>query len=192
MDKADSSLWQEFKCGDRQAFLIIYDRYFPVVFQYCKQVTLDDQLIEDTIHDLFITLWDRRQRLGDVTSIKSYLIIASRRNLIHQLKERRVEELPDHLSIPPFEFNTEQTQLSSKVLEALQTLNEQHREVLYLKFYNNLSFQEISEIMELKVDTIYKMVARSLSKLRKELPARRFIIISSVALLAMTISALII
>lgn len=164
----DSILWQKFKSGDRQAFLTLYDQYFPVLFRYCRQITPDTQLIEDTIHDLFITLWNRRHYLGEVQSIQSYLITSARRLIVQQLKKDSGEELTDNLSTAPFELIIGAT-VECDLAQALQELNEKQREVLFLKFYNNLSYQEISEVMNLRLDTVYKIAKRSLGKLRKKL-----------------------
>ena len=164
----DSILWQKFKSGDRQAFLTLYDQYFPVLFRYCRQITPATQLIEDTIHDLFITLWDRRHHLGEVQSIQSYLITSARRLIVQQLKKDSGEELSDNLSTAPFELMIGAT-LECDLAKALQELNEKQREVLFLKFYNGLSYQEIAEAMNLRLDTVYKIAKRSLNKLKKRL-----------------------
>lgn len=164
----DSIIWQKFKSGDRQAFLTLYDQYFPVLFRYCRQITPATQLIEDTIHDLFVSLWERRHHLSEVQSIKPYLITSARRLIIQQLKKDPGEELTDKLSIPPFELIINTT-VPCDLAQALQELNEKQREVLFLKFYNGLSYQEISEVMNLRLDTVYKIAKRSMGKLRKKL-----------------------
>ena len=168
MAMCNNLIWQKFKSGDRQAFLTLYDQYFPVLFRYCRQMTPATQLIEDTIHDLFITLWDRRHYLGEVQSVQAYLITSARRLIIQRLKKDSGEELTDKLSIAPFELVIDMT-VPCDLAQALQELNEKQREVLFLKFYNGLSYQEIAEAMNLRLDTVYKIAKRSLSKLRKRL-----------------------
>lgn len=168
MCTTDEILWQKFRGGDQAAFLALYDQYFPVLFRYCKQLTPSIPLVEDTIHDLFVSLWDHRHQLGTIRSMQSYLITSVRRQLLKALKNDKSEELTDTLQIPPFELIADST-LQFDLMQALQELNEKQREVLYLKFYNGLSYYEIAEIMDIQIDTVYKIARRSLTKLKKRL-----------------------
>ncbi len=170
MDTGDLYVWQRFRAGDRSAFLSIYDQYFPLLCHYCFQITPDKQLIEDVIHDLFIALWDRRQHLGRVHSIKAYLMVSARRQLIRQLKRNTGEELSNKMIASSFELVIEPT-MELYLLQALKSLNDQQREVIYLKFYNNLSYQEIAEVTDTKLDTVYKTIQRTLRKLKGQLPS---------------------
>lgn len=169
MNGNDLQVWEEFKTGDRSAFLRIYDQHFLQLFRYCSQLTSDKQLIEDVIHDLFISLWDRRQHLGRVRSVKAYLIVSARRQLIRQLKRNTGEELSDKVIASSFELMIDSA-LEQYLQQALQSLSEQQREMIYLKFYNKLSYSEIAEVTNTKLDTVYKTIRRTLQKLKKLLP----------------------
>ena len=161
----DQIVWEAFRAGEHQAFLALYDQYFPVLFRYCRQLTPDTAMVEDVIHDLFLELWDRRHRLGPVRSAQAYLLASVRRKMIRQTQQSTPERLPETLP-EPFEL-IESATLKDSLAGALQTLNEQQREILYLKFYQNLSYQEVAETLELKAATVYKTAQRALRKLKK-------------------------
>ena len=169
MDTGDLYVWERFRAGDRSAFLSIYDQHFPLLCRYCFQITPDKQLIEDVIHDLFVALWDRREHLGRVHSTKAYLMVSTRRQLIRQLQRNTGEELSNKVIASSFELAIEPT-LKSYLPQALKSLNDRQREMIYLKFYNNLSNQEIAEITNTKLDTVYKTIQRTLRKLKEQLP----------------------
>ena len=176
MRNTDGNLWQRFKDGDRQAFLSLYDQYFPILFRYCKQITHNAEVIEDAIQDLFLSLWDRRSHLREAKSVKAYMMASVRRILLKQLKDNRLVELNHALEIPAFQPNESPQQLD--LVQALEQLSEKQREVLFLKFYNNLSYREVAEVMDIPVDTVYKISKRSLKGLKKKLLASGFVLIA--------------
>ncbi|NJN28278.1 MAG: sigma-70 family RNA polymerase sigma factor [Cyclobacteriaceae bacterium] len=150
------------------AFLTLYDQYFPLLFRYCRQITPATQLIEDTIHDLFVYLWDHKQNINDISSVRAYLISSVRRRLLKEMKNESKELIVNDTEATAFEFMFD-SDLESGLRQKMLELSEKQREVLYLKFYNNLSFQEIAEIMDITIDAVYKIAKRSLHKLKKKL-----------------------
>ncbi len=170
----DKVNWQKFKRGDSLAFLALYDQYFPLLFRYCKQITPATQLIEDVIHDLFVYLWIHKENLSNVQSVQAYLITSVRRRVLTEIKNQPSELPGSNSACIPFEIalnSAIESELKEKILE----LNEKQREVLFLKFYNDLSYQEIAEIMDIKVDAVYKIAKRSLGKLKKKLLLSRLV-----------------
>ena len=167
----DQRLWQAFKAGEQPAFLVLYDQHFPALFQYCRQITTDTPLIEDTIHDLFLSLWERRIQLGAVQSIRAYLLTSARRRLLLHLRQPSTETLSPSLPGDSFEVTSDATS-EDALSQALQALNPRQREVLYLKFYQNLSYQEVAESLAINVATVYKTAQRSLTKLKSILTTR--------------------
>ena len=62
----DSLLWQAFKRGEREAFELLYKKYFKILGAYGLRLNSNKDLVEDAIHDVFIELWRRKEFLGDV------------------------------------------------------------------------------------------------------------------------------
>ncbi|MBK9737828.1 MAG: hypothetical protein IPO92_23990 [Saprospiraceae bacterium] len=60
----DLTLWSKLKNGEQKAFKEIYDRHIRDLENYCKKFTKDIELIEDTLHDLFVQIWQRRDSSG--------------------------------------------------------------------------------------------------------------------------------
>lgn len=73
-DGEDAIVWEKFKSGKQAAFVYIYNTYFQMLMNIGCQLTKDKSLVKDCIQDLFIELISRRSNLGDVKSIKLYLI----------------------------------------------------------------------------------------------------------------------
>ena len=85
---SDKDLWESFKRDDSEALSCIYEQNVQLLFRYGKKFTSDNELVKDTIQDLFFDLIRTRKNLGSTDSIKFYLIASFRRKLIATLKKR--------------------------------------------------------------------------------------------------------
>ena len=59
----------------------LYLKYYPTLMVYGKTITVDEQIIEDTIQELFITIWQKGENLTIKSSFENYLFVAFRNNL---------------------------------------------------------------------------------------------------------------
>ena len=176
----DAQLWEQFTLGNKSAFDTIYDRYFQLLCCYGDRICDDKSLVEDVVQDLFIYLWTRKERLGATPAIKFYLFRCLRRKLIRVLTQQK--RRTDHhvvLEIEGRRFQLslqrssmlplEDSELRDKLAAALGQLTDRQKEAIYLRFYNNLSFQEVASIMDLEVRSVYNLIARILAILKGEL-----------------------
>ncbi|HVI44202.1 MAG TPA: sigma-70 family RNA polymerase sigma factor [Chitinophaga sp.] len=172
----DQERWRAFKAGDKEALAYFFNTFVDSLYQYGLGFTRDDAIIEDTIQDLFIRLWATRERLSVPASAKNYLLKAFRHLLYRKLTDqqkisRQIPEdfFPDmELSVEASRIQSEQQQIRQHKLEkALQQLPPRQKEAIFLRFYENASYEEIARIMETTVRATYKNVFRGLSFLRE-------------------------
>jgi RNA polymerase sigma factor (sigma-70 family) len=177
--KADSELWNDFKGGCEQTFSFIFHKYYSFLYNYGTKLTSDKDLIKDSIQELFIILWESRSRLGNTVSIKFYLLKSFRRHVIRTLTANTKYIDKNHLLenyhfqlVPSHEKDLIQDQATYEqqlhLQEALNKLSPRQKEVLYLKFYENLSYQEISEITLLNYQSVRNYIHQALQVLRKK------------------------
>lgn len=175
----DCELWGKFKKGDQEAFSLIFHKYYSYLYNYGNKITSDKDLIKDNIQELFIVLWESRERLGDTQSIKFYLLKSFRRHLIRSFtadtKNKDKYNLPEEYQFE-FVFCHEKSLILEQsfreqqlhLLEALNGLSPRQKEVIYLKFYNNLSYQEISETTSLNYQSVRNYIHQAIQVLRKK------------------------
>lgn len=178
MNLQDEVLWKEIKAGNKEAFVSLYNKYADILLKYGSQLIKDRSLIEDTIHDIFVSIWDQRGRLADVHSLKFYLMSALRRMLLRQLKKEnkwKEKEIPFHDTsgvAPSFLDVNIQTQddaaLIEKIQKVLDRLSSRQKEIIYLKFYQNLSYQEIAELLDLDQKYTYNLAARAFASFKEQ------------------------
>ena len=186
LKKNDSEICEDFKKGEKYALSHIYYSYAGLLFRYGKKFLSDDELIKDTIQDLFFDLIRTRSALGSTDNIYFYLIKAMRRRLsrssngtINLMKtEGEVETLEARIVYSVEEELIQKEELSKKeimVQKALAELSPKQREIIYYRFTCDFEYEQICEIMSMKYDSARKMVFRALQTLREHLSDNSFL-----------------
>jgi RNA polymerase sigma factor (sigma-70 family) len=176
----DTALWQAFISGDDDAFENIYSQHAPLLYNYGRHMLKNRQLVEDCIHDLFVYIHHHRASLGTTNSIKYYLFRALRRRIaeniatydIYSDEADTVEGYNfEIISSPESQLIEHQSTLfqHEELTKAMNLLPRRQREVLYLLYFNELSYKEVASIMSLETRTVYNQVHNALQTLKKHL-----------------------
>ncbi|RBL91348.1 RNA polymerase sigma factor [Chitinophaga flava] len=176
-----SSLWGRLLEGDRHAFAEIYETHIDHLYHYGMHFCRDQERVKDCIQDLFQDLWLSREHLTTrIQHIRYYLISSLRRRLLRSLQKDRRSLHRDSWEAFEFEFTTpqenklilEETAAEQKKLlqQALAQLTRRQREAIYLRFYQNLSYNEVAGIMSMQVDSVYNTISKAIGILKKNLP----------------------
>ncbi|GAB3651424.1 RNA polymerase sigma-70 factor [Echinicola sediminis] len=177
----ESGVWREFQQGSELALAKIFNAYAHNLFNYGRQFTSHEDLVNDAIQDVFYQLIKSKDKISTANSIKYYLFSSFRRRLLRLLKQKRKlvceEELEKEggflMSIDP-DYHSIQTMFTidqKKILEeACNQLPLRQREVLSLYFFEGLSYKEIANVMELsQVKSARKLLYRALDSLHLRL-----------------------
>lgn len=177
--KNDSTLWEDFRKGEKSALSRIYHLYADQLFSYGKKFTTDEGLVKDTIQDLFFDLIRTRTSLGNTDHIYFYLVTAFRRRLFRSLNNNDYEYTGDVseriatnivYSIEDELIKKEQLSKREKIIkDALAGLSPKQREILYYRFTCDFDYGQICQIMSMKYDSARKMVFRALQSLRENI-----------------------
>ncbi|MEI7583566.1 sigma-70 family RNA polymerase sigma factor [Runella sp.] len=170
--------WQSFQKGDRKAFEKILNLYYPTLLNYGQRLVRDNDFAQDCLQDFFIELWNCRDKLDIPQSIKAYLISSYRRALLKEKTRnfwhQRVTDLDDHYEVE-VQFNIETYLIKNEIEHEtlvklkyhLSTLSKRQREALYLRFNQELEYEEISQIMAINHHSAINLVYEALKLLRK-------------------------
>ncbi|MFD2570043.1 RNA polymerase sigma factor [Spirosoma soli] len=175
----DAQIWNDFLNGSKTAYSFMYGKYAKVLYNYGYKIAQDRQLTEDCLQDLFLTILETRERLGQTDSIKFYLMRSLRRELVRKLTEQqRFSNHPQQDIDFKIEFHYEPTWLDSQisrerseaVLRELNHLPARQKEALFLKFFDDLSYDEIAGIMGIETTSAYKVIYKAIAALQKRIP----------------------
>ncbi|UCS91800.1 sigma-70 family RNA polymerase sigma factor [Echinicola marina] len=177
----ESGIWREFQQGSELALAKIFKLYAHNLFNYGRQITAHEDLVNDAIQDVFYQLIKSKHKISTANSIKYYLFSSFRRRLMRLLKQKRkmiceenIEKEGQFLmSIDP-DYHSIQTMFTldqKKVLEeACNQLPVRQREILSLYFFEGLSYKEIASVMDFsQVKSARKLLYRALDSLNTRL-----------------------
>ncbi len=176
----NDTTWQALKDGKPEALSALFHQYYDTLFQYGQKLTnYNTELTKEIIQDVFFKIWERRANLGDVRSVKVYLFTAFRRILIDKSRHFKVEEvhiaslnLEDILEDSPEDaFLIEEKRLTDaqKLKNALHKLPNRVQEAITLRYFEEMEYTDIAQVMNLKERTVYNFVHEGLTLLRKAL-----------------------
>jgi len=174
----DVRLWNELKQGNIEAFEKLYKKYYKPLFLYGYKLSTHREIAEDCVHELFFKIWNRRDKLSTVHSVKPYLYKAYRSVVLDYIEynSKRIEtrNLPPgydvEFSHEEFLINQDKTEEGSKKLnDVLNSLTKRQKEIIYLRFYKDLSYDEIADVIQIKNQTVRNCISEAFKDIRKKL-----------------------
>jgi len=173
-NQADILCWNAFKQGDRQAFDTLFRRHYSLLFQYGSKLCPEREVLEDSIQELFIELW-QSPSATPIQSVKAYLLKALKYKLFKHLKPSRtlraVDKLEDEMSFiishEDFIIQEEERKRSLyQVTNAINRLPNRQKEIIYLKIYQALDYEEISVVMNINYQVARNLFYQAIKSLR--------------------------
>lgn len=163
------------------AYEEIYHAYADELYRYAYMIVRNAQLAEDVIHDVFTDLWTNKENLEKVRSIRLYLFSSIKRRALRRLKKERTFIFFDQGSyesyfeiIPSFLDELSDVQhkeaVAGKINDCIAKLSNRQREIIYLKFYQNMSYTEISQLLELDQKYVYNLASKAFCTMRHSFP----------------------
>lgn len=176
--KTDQELWMAIRQGDEVAFTIIFDRYHGTLYNYGCKLSVNSAIIEDAVQDVFIDIWRLRNNLTEnITSIKFYLYRALRRriNIGHdkfpvteEISLLEDQEMPAGSNFETTFIESESMSMMAKRIQRLLTrLPERQVEALTLRYFDDFSIEEISQIMGVNEKSVRNFIYKALNSLRE-------------------------
>lgn len=163
------------KNGDRGAFGEIYRTYLTRIYRFVYYLVNDENLAEDITQDTFIKVWNALPSFSiKKGTMQAYLFRAARNLVIDKQRKKKDSVLTEEIA----ESAQSQTDLvneyaqneEGKLLKsALETLKESEKQIIILRYFEDLSFKEISNVIGKNDGAVRVEVHRILQKLKKHL-----------------------
>ena len=172
MPQSDNMLIEAFQQGDEFAFVALYNRYKGPVYAFCAKMLLDRAAAQDVMQETFVRVYEHRQRLRRAGSFKSWLFTIARNQCLNTLRRsNRYTEFDETAAdVHAFDGETpfarlmksEQVELVDRFLKELSP---EYREVLVLREYQNLSYDEIAAVTRNAVSSVKSRLFKARRKL---------------------------
>lgn len=170
-------LWQRFKAGDSEALGQLAQMHYRALYNYATKFSSDPDFIRDSIQELYLELWERRDFLSETAFVKSYLFKALRHKLIkesirlkrfHEPQAAFLETDPSDPSIETNIIEDEHIRFQNGHLKhIISLLSKRQQEIIYLRFYQNLDNEDIAGIMGLSRQSVSNLLYRTLKEMKE-------------------------
>lgn len=153
--------------GDRDAFKDLYGHYFPIVQRYVTLFEPTRVYLDELTQDIFIKIWEKRDKLPGVESFRSYLFLMTRNTIFNYFRSRKVQQRTRELGEPE-ELNGDRgnepentllyKQLYKIAVEAIEKLPEGRRKILKMSIDRGLSLDEIAAELNISRSGVKKQL----------------------------------
>jgi RNA polymerase sigma factor (sigma-70 family) len=167
---------ENLRLSDKNLIQFIYDEYANDLLSYGLKMGYQKEVLEDAIHDVFYKLCLSPKMLKNVSELKFYLFRALKNQLLNINKSTSKFVITD---IPEFKLSVkadslhllieaeEQVRIKEKINKLLQVLSDKQREIIYLRFIHEMSYDEIGELLAMTSASVRNVVYKAISKIRK-------------------------
>jgi RNA polymerase sigma-70 factor (ECF subfamily) len=175
-DLPEKEIIDEVKAGNRSIWTEVIKKYYAALLNFTIGFTKERESAEELVQDVFVNVWSKKDYLNIDISLRAYLYRATRNHALNYVKRRQFEfdyqkRLAD--TITPYKnevddqyhFNEVETALN----EAIEALPEKRREIFKMSRYEDLTYKEISDALEVPVRTVHYQIGLALKELREKL-----------------------
>lgn len=175
-------LWLKLKAGDEQALFHLYTTLYNPLFNYGFITYREKENVEDGINQMFLEIWEKREQLKDVSNVKSYLFTYLRRKIsaakfeeaklvlpVVELYEKSIADYIDQLQL--------EDDIKNKIFKAIGRLPVRQKQLIMLRFYENMEYDQISAQTGLATRTVYNSIHQAIKFLREELKIPLYILV---------------
>ena len=171
-------IWNNFKSGDSEAFAYLYNLHLDSLYRYGIKLCNDEGLVKDSIQEVFIDLYLKREKnKTKPQNLKFYLILSLKHSIIKKITKRRKFVIGDDYTELHFEpeYSVEKNiidrerdeELTNRIKHVLQELPPKQKEALYLRFNESMEYIEIARILNVSIESARKQVCRALKTVRE-------------------------
>jgi RNA polymerase sigma-70 factor (family 1) len=167
-----SNAWMK---GDEKAFEQLFRSYYQPLCNRANAILNDIDEAEETVQNIFIILWEKREQMEINFSIKSYLYRAVHNAALNRIKHNKVRVMyvKEHEQAVPSTGHTTQqafgNELQEQIQAAIESLPEQCRLVFKLSRFEELKYREIAGQLGISVKTVENQMGKALKILREKL-----------------------
>lgn len=173
----DYFIWERFRQGDKNALSEIYKSHYTSLLDYGLRIRRDREFIQECIQELFFYLISNIKSLGPIYNLRAYLLASLRRKIFNEIRNREKMQPTETNLVPQFDFELSQEEImvdqessrkrKSELKKILNKLPAREKEAVYLKFYKDMSYEEITSVMGISYDSARKFVYRAIKNLRE-------------------------
>jgi len=171
---SDNELIERMRGGDTGALGILYMRYAPSVSNFAYRFIRVREDVDDITHNIFCSLWENRESLKDIESLKAYLFQMTRNAIFKEFRHQQVvSEYESEVGNDKNEnyYDGEKVVTTSDLLEMIDlmisNMPEPQRVAFRMSRYEHKTYAEIAEHLGVSQKTVQYYISQALAELRR-------------------------
>jgi RNA polymerase sigma-70 factor (family 1) len=172
----DTEIIRRIRQGDAGQFESLFRSSYVSLVRYAKTIIKDHDTAEEIVQDLFVRIWQERQKLKIESSLNGYLFRAVHNRCLHWLDHSRVVDKHSQETASgeiqsaenPMEI-IQYKELQLKIAQILEKLPEKCGRIFCMNRFEGLKYTEIAEKLSVSVKTVEANMGRALKEFRKAL-----------------------
>lgn len=158
-----------------QAFLAAYDAHGDAIFRFCALKISDREAAHDLTQETFTKAWDYARNGNEIKDWKPFLFRTAYNLIVDTYRKKRSVSLDQLVEDHDFAIVDEEAGKSidtielKRAREAIDRMDETYRDVLLLRFTEDLPPREIAQILGLSENVVSVRLHRGIKQLRKDL-----------------------
>lgn len=171
----DAQLLLRVSKGDLPAFEQLYRAYHPRLRRFLTNMLRRPQLVEEVLNDTMMVVWRQPDRYNGKSKVSTWIYAIAYRKALKALRrsDEPVEDkhADERASADPGpDRDIDRRQLQSVLLNAMSGLSADHRAVVDLTYFHEMSYREIAELMGCPVETVKTRMFHARKRLKAKLP----------------------
>ena len=174
----DDDLRRALARGDESAWYAFHERFTSRLIRYARAVVKNEELARDTVQGVMVSLVRNRKQLDQVQDFEAYLFSAVRRDLWRALKQEQkqasmlipleTERNGQAIMLPIADEKTQSSNLEDRdfVTVAMSRLTSDLRVIIELRFFGELTFEKIGNVLDLPLGTVVTRFRAGLKQLK--------------------------
>lgn len=170
------NLWQQSQAGDSLAFCQLADKEYRTLFNYAASFTSDREFIKDSIQELLIHIWEKRETI-QIQFVTIYFLRALRNQLLQEFRRNNaantlldIEDIGQLSDYQTVETEIEQSEIYSenqiKVRSAINELPRRQKEAVFLKYFEGMDNEQIADLMQVNRQSVANLLFKAISFLK--------------------------
>lgn len=173
-----SELWVQAANGSPDAYALLHKALYASLYHYLLKMVKEEETANDIIQDVFVKIWTKKEQIGYIRNVKAYFFTVARSMAINHFRQQKIKtERLEEIHEVEIEFNHEDVivateaniELKQAVANALNNLPARQREIVYLKFYEDMDYYKIVEVTGIRYQSVVNHVFRAIQTLRSVL-----------------------
>jgi len=168
----DIYVFKRLNKGDIDALEILFKRYYESLCNFAATFLNDKSLSEDIVTDVFLMLWEKREKINIKSNLKSYFFMTTKNAVLEYLRKNKIyfedlTQVKGKFTTQDACYDIQKKESKQIIEELLNKIPPKSRRVFLMHRQNGLKYREIAEVLDISIKTVENHIAKALKILRE-------------------------